>query len=43
MIYNIDRSFKIKNNSKNLESKIKNLGNKILYLSLKEVNFFINK
>ena len=30
-------------NSKNIESKIKNLGNKILNSTLNEINFFINK
>ncbi len=32
-----------KNNSKNIELKIKNLGNKILNSTLNELNFFINK
>jgi 3-deoxy-D-manno-octulosonic-acid transferase len=43
MIQNIDLLYKNTSNSHNLELKIKNLGNKILKLTLKEVNFFINK
>ena len=39
----VDRIFGTKNNSKNIESKIYKLGNKILNLTLKEVNFFIDK
>ena len=39
----VDKMFNNKNNSKNLEFKIKNLGNKILNLTLNEINFFINK
>ena len=41
--YGIDNMFKNKINSKNLETKVKNLGNKILNETLKEINFFINK
>jgi|TARA_B110001452_G_scaffold97997_1_gene81049 3-deoxy-D-manno-octulosonic-acid transferase len=43
MIKNIDLLYKNTSNSHNLELKIKNLGDKILKLTLKEVNFFINK
>ena len=43
MTYNIDKIFRYKNNSKNIKSIIKNLGNKILSSTIKEVNFFINK
>ena len=32
-----------KNKHKNLEIKIKNLGNKILTSTLNEINFYINK
>jgi 3-deoxy-D-manno-octulosonic-acid transferase len=38
---NVDKSFKNKNNSKKIKSKIENLGNKILHLTLKELNFFL--
>ena len=41
--YGIDNMFKNKINSKNLETKVKNLGNKILNETLKNINFFINK
>jgi len=41
--YRIDNMLKNKINSKNLETKVKNLGNKILNETLKEINFFINK
>jgi len=37
----IDLIFKNKNNSKNIEYKIKFLGDKILNLTLKEINFYI--
>ena len=40
---NIDRSFKYKINSIKIKSKIKSLGNKILHLTLKELNFFLIK
>ena len=43
MIKNIDLLYKNTSNTHNLELKIKNLGNKILKSTLKEVNFFINK
>ena len=33
----------IKKNSKDLQLKIRNLGNKILNLTLNEINFYINK
>ena len=43
MIYYVDKIFQSKNNSKKIKSIIKNLGNKILISTIKEVNFFINK
>jgi 3-deoxy-D-manno-octulosonic-acid transferase len=43
IIDTVDKLFMSKNNSKNIEFKIKTLGNKILNLTLKEVNFFVNK
>ena len=43
VIDTVDKLFMSKNNSKNIELKIKALGNKILNLTLKEVNFFVNK
>jgi 3-deoxy-D-manno-octulosonic-acid transferase len=43
MISNIERIFKKRTSSKNIKSKIKNLGNKILKSTIKEVNFFVNK
>jgi len=43
LLTNVDKIFRTKNNSKNIESKIKKLGNKILNLTSKEVNLFINK
>ena len=39
----IDNMFSHKINSKNLELKVRNLGDKILNKTLKEINFFINK
>ena len=39
----VDKMLNNKSNSKNLESKIRNLGNKILNSTLNEINFFINK
>ena len=39
----VDKMLNSKKNSKNLEYKIKNLGNKILNSTLNEVNFYINK
>ena len=39
----IDKIFVTKNNSRNLELKIKNLGNKILNSTLNEINFYIKK
>ena len=41
LIVNINNSFKNKNNSKKIKSKIEILGNKILHLTLKELNFFL--
>ena len=43
IIYNIDKIFKTKNNSQKIKYKIKVLGNNILILTLKELNFFINQ
>ena len=43
MIYNVDKIFQSKNNSKKIKSIIKNLGNKILISTIKEVNFLIHK
>jgi 3-deoxy-D-manno-octulosonic-acid transferase len=40
---NVDKLFKNKNNSKKIKSKIESLGNKILHLTLKELNFFLIK
>ena len=39
----VDKAFNSKNNSKNLELKIKRLGNKILSSTLNEINFYIKK
>ena len=39
----VDQIFVNKNNSKNLEFKIKNLGNIILNSTINEIDFFINK
>ncbi|MDA7573238.1 3-deoxy-D-manno-octulosonic acid transferase [Candidatus Pelagibacter sp.] len=39
----IDKFFINKNNSKNLETKIKTIGNKILNSTLNEIDFFINR
>jgi 3-deoxy-D-manno-octulosonic-acid transferase len=41
LIANISNSFKNKNNSKKIKLKIEILGNKILHLTLKELNFFL--
>jgi len=43
MVHTIDKILKNKINSKNIQFKIKNLGDKILNQTLKEVSFFINK
>jgi 3-deoxy-D-manno-octulosonic-acid transferase len=43
MVNNVDELFKKKANFNNKNFKIKILGNKILNLTLKEVNFFVNK
>ena len=43
IIDNIEKIFKNKMNSKNIENKIKKLGHKILNITLKEINTFINK
>ena len=42
-IYNIEKLFKNKMNSKNIENKITKLGHKILNITFKEINTFINK
>ena len=42
LISNVDRSFKNTNNSKKIKLKIESLGNKILHLTLKELNFFFS-
>ena len=39
----VDRSFKKTNDSKKIKLKIESLGNKILHLTLKELNFFLIK
>ena len=39
----IDKILNTKTNSKNIEIKIKKLGNKILNSTFKEINYFINK
>ncbi len=41
--YKIEHILYSKKNSRNLKSKIKNLGNKILKSTLNEINFYINK
>jgi len=43
IIYNIEKLFKNKMNSKNIENKITKLGHKILNITFKEINTFINK
>ena len=43
MVNSVDELFKKKTNFNNKNLKIKILGNKILNLALKEVNFFVNK
>ena len=43
MVNKIDRIFKNKNDSLVIKNKIKSLGNKILNLTIKEVNFLIDK
>ena len=43
MLNNIDRLFKNQTNSNKIKYRIKNLGDNILNLTLKEVNFFVNK
>ena len=43
IVKNVDILFDNKTNSQKIENKIKNLGNKILNTTLKEVNFFVNK
>tara|TARA_B100000767_G_scaffold211792_1_gene198995 strand:+ start:211 stop:1458 length:1248 start_codon:yes stop_codon:yes gene_type:complete len=43
LAHKVDQILNNKNNSKNLELKIKNLGNKILKSTINEINFYINK
>jgi len=43
MLNKIDRLFKNQTNSNKIKYRIKNLGDNILNLTLKEVNFFVNK
>ena len=43
LIQNVDTSFKYKNNSEKIKMKIENLGDKILHLTLKELNFFLKQ
>ena len=43
LTHKVDQILNNKNNSKNLELKIKNLGNKILKSTINEINFHINK
>jgi 3-deoxy-D-manno-octulosonic-acid transferase len=42
LIVNVNNSLRKRNNSKKIKSKIESLGNKILQLTLKELNFFIS-
>jgi len=39
----VDKMLNNTNKNKNLELKIKNLGNKILTSTLSQINFYINK
>ncbi len=43
LTHKVDEMFNNKNNSKNLELKIRNLGGIILNSTLKEINFYINR
>ena len=43
MLNNVDKLLKNKTNSNKIKNRIKDLGNNILNLTLKEVNFFVNK
>jgi len=43
MLNNVDKLFKNQINSNKIKNHIKDLGNNILNLTLKEVNFFVNK
>jgi len=43
IINKVDKLFNNNNNSQNIKTKIKNLGNKILNSTLKEVNFLVKK
>ena len=43
LAHKVDQLLTNKKNSKNLQLKIKNLGNKILNLTLNEINFYMNK
>ena len=43
LTFKIDKILNMKINSKNIEVKIKKLGNKILNITFNEINFFIKK
>ena len=43
LVYEVDKMLNNKNKNRSLKLKIKNLGNKILSSTLKEINFLINK
>jgi len=43
LLNRVDQMLNDKSNSKNLKTKIRNIGNKILYTTLNEVNFYIEK
>ena len=43
LIINVDKSLKNKNKSQKVNLQINSLGNKILHLTLKELNFFLTK
>ena len=43
LTYKIDKMLNNKNKDRNLEFKIKNIGNKILISTLNEINFYINR
>jgi len=43
LCHKVDQLLANKKNSNNLELKIKNLGNKILNLTLNEINFYMNR
>jgi hypothetical protein len=43
LYHKVDQLLTNKKNSKDLELKIKNLGNKILNLTLNEINFYMDR